>query len=527
MASRRDHRSLLGTTALASFDPIIRAFIDDLRDREGIAGKRVGRYRGTARHFVVWLALSGIALDTVDCTVIERFLDHDCECCTGMLASAGFGPWSKRRSWSPLMDFVYFLERAGKIETPGELDENLQLLDDHLDHMRGSGYAAPTLVLHRSACANLIVWLHFSRIPLRDLTLDAYARFRNRRFICSIPGVFYGQGRSSPEGTRYDGEIRKFLDHLAAIGRIEPLDPAPEEELTEVLERFSAWLERHRGLRPKTIRQYTRLIAAVLPDLGDDPRVIDAALIRRVLFEQLEHRSASYAKRLTTAMRMYLRFLASEDSVTATLVEAVPTTVPQWRLSALPRYIPADDVERAIASCNDDPVGVRNRAILLLLARLALRAGDVVDLRLGDIDWEKAEIRVAGKSRRQTVLPLPQDVGDALHAYIATVRPTVDDEKVFLCANAPSRPFSGSHNVSYVARSALDRAGVPTLANRGRGAHVFRHSQATELLRSGATLDTIQSLLRHESRNSTAIYAKTDTVMLQEVAQPWIGGMEG
>ena len=256
------------------------------------------------------------------------------------------------------------------------------------------------------------------------------------------------------------------------------------------------WLERHRGICPGTIRQHVRLIAEMLPRLGDDPGGYGAALIRRVLFEHMEPWSRSYAQRLTTAMRMYLRFLVSEGSIAAALVEAVPT-VPQWRLSTLPRYIPADDVERTIASCGDDPMGVRDRAILLLLARLALRAGDIVALRLGDIDWDRAEIRVSGKSRRQTALPLPQDAGDALHAYIATVRPRVDEEKVFLCANAPCRPFTDSSTVSAVAERALDRAGVKTFA--GRGAHAFRHSQATALLRSGATLDVIQSLLRHAS----------------------------
>ena len=180
---------------------------------------------------------------------------------------------------------------------------------------------------------------------------------------------------------------------------------------------------------PKSLRQYIRLIAAALLGLGDDPAAYDAALIRRVLFEAIEHRSVNYAQMLTTVIRMYLRFLVSEGSITVALVEAVPT-VPQWRLSALPRHIPADDIERAITSCGDDPVGVRNQAILLLLARLALCAGDIVDLRLGDIDWDRAEIRVSGKSRRQSALPLPQDAGDALHAYIATVRPRVDEEKV-------------------------------------------------------------------------------------------------
>ena len=167
---------------------------------------------------------------------------------------------------------------------------------------------------------------------------------------------------------------------------------------------------------------------------------------------------------------------------------------------------------------------MRDRAILLLLARLALRAGDIVALRLSDIDWDRAEIHVSGKSRREAALPLPQDAGDALHAYIATVRPRVDEDKVFLRAQAPWRALADSSIVSSLVKRALDRAGVKTFASRG--AHVFRHSQATALLRSGATLDVIQWLLRHRSPNTTMIYAKTDAVMLQEIAQPWMGRID-
>ena len=141
MTSISKRRFLLGTTALASFDPTIVAFIDDLRVREGIVGKDVSRYRGTARHFLVWLGLSGIALETVDCTAIQRFLQHDCECGTRVPAYSLPGPWSKRRSWPPLMTFVRYLERTGRIETPGELDENLQLLDSFLGRMRADGHA--------------------------------------------------------------------------------------------------------------------------------------------------------------------------------------------------------------------------------------------------------------------------------------------------------------------------------------------------------------------------------------------------
>ncbi len=247
-------------------------------------------------------------------------------------------------------------------------------------------------------------------------------------------------------------------------------------------------------------------MSAVLPGLGVDPDAYDAARIRKVLWEQIEHRSRTYAQSLTTSMCVYLRFLVSKGCIPAALVEAVPT-VPQWRLSSLPRYISTDDIERTIETCDARPVGLRDRAILLLLARLALRAGDIVALRMNDIDWERAEIRVSGKSRRQAILPLPQEVGDALVAYLKR-RPKVDEENVFLRSVAPYRPFSDSSAISIMVRRALDRAGVKTFA--GRGAHVFRHSQATHLL-------------RHKSMDTTMIYAKTDTVMLQEVAQPWIG----
>ena len=527
MTSKFKNRSLTEAAALASVDSTVAAFIHDLQIQEGISDKEVIRSRPIARHFLIWLSLNGIPLESVDAMVIYRFLQHDCECRGRVPATYMLHPWSKRRSSPPLMKFVRYLEREGRIETPGELEGNLRLLDEYIEGMQSEGYGSRSLIAHRSGCAGLIAWLHFARVRLCDLTLDVYARFLNRKFICSIPGVFYGMRIRSSEGFGYEREVRRFLDHLVSLGLIAPLHPAPDQEvLPEILVRFSKWLERHRGLRPKSIREHIRLVSTILPDLGEEPGTYDIALIRRLLFEQIELRSVSSYKRLTTAMRMYLRFLASEGHISPVLFEATPTMI-QWRLSVLPRHIPPEDVERAIATCGDDPVGVRNRAILLLLARLAFRAGDVTSLRLGDIDWEKAEIRVAGKSRRQTALPLPQDVGDALHAYIATARPRVDNEMVFFCYNAPCRPLRDSYSVSMVARSALDRAGIVTQANRGRGAHVFRHSRATELLRSGATLEVIQALLRHERSKSTMIYAKTDKAMLLEIAQPWIGGTKG
>ena len=184
------------------------------------------------------------------------------------------------------------------------------------------------------------------------------------------------------------------------------------------------------------------------------------------------------------------------------------------------RHLPRDDIEHIIASCDlAAPMGLRDRAILLLLARLALRTGDVANLQLNDIDWDHAVVRVSGKSRRAAVLPLPQDVGAAVKDYILHARPVVDTEKVFLRMMPPlHRPLT-SGGVSAVAQAAIKRSGVK--AEGLPAGHVFRHSAATNLLRDNTPLEVISTLLRHQSTQTTAIYARVDVRMLREVAQPW------
>jgi integrase len=189
-----------------------------------------------------------------------------------------------------------------------------------------------------------------------------------------------------------------------------------------------------------------------------------------------------------------------------------------WRLAKLPRYLPADDVERIIAACDrSSPMARRDRAMLLLLARLGLRAGDVVGLRLGDIEWGQGRLRVVGKGRRETRLPLPQDVGDAILGYLEIERPVSATDHVFLTARTPIRPIGSSGLRDAVAR-AIERAGVEAPC---RGAHVLRHSLATRLLREGATLGAIGALLRHRDVSTTALYAKVDIGLLGQIARPW------
>ena len=313
---------------------------------------------------------------------------------------------------------------------------------------------------------------------------------------------------------------RKIINYILGREFIPEIYRHPTKQSGHELQDFREWIRRHRGVKPRTVSERVRIVLTLLPDLGEDPEQYDASLIRNVLLNHVAKHSRKYAKAVVTSMRQYLRFLATTNRCRPGLENAVPS-VPEWRLSSLPRYISDDEVNRVVASCNlNTPVGIRNHAILLLLSRLGLRAQDIVNLRIDDIDWHDGSIRVTGKSARTANLPLPQDVGDALLLYIEKARPRATEERVFMCVRAPHRPFAGSGSISSLVFYALKRAGVTSPSNQG--AHLLRHSAATSMLRSGAGLDTVGAILRHGSHDTTAIYAKVDVRMLKEITQPWI-----
>jgi site-specific recombinase XerD len=201
----------------------------------------------------------------------------------------------------------------------------------------------------------------------------------------------------------------------------------------------------------------------------------------------------------------------------AALADALPT-IARWRLSALPRYLSAQEVDRVIAACDlTTPLGLRDRAIILLLSRLGLRASDVAGLMFADLDWETATICVCGKGRRATRLPLPQDVGDAILEYLRGGRPSFPTDRIFLRGQPPLGPIT-SATVSSLVRRALRTAGVETPC---RGAHVLRHSAAVAMLREGASLEKLRLILRHRDPETTMLYAKVDIDVLRTIAQPW------
>lgn len=302
---------------------------------------------------------------------------------------------------------------------------------------------------------------------------------------------------------------------------MEQATPSTKIPNDKLVAEFLDWLQHHRGIAETTITQYRRRIMRLLPALGFDPTTYDAILIRRVIVEKAKRCSSHEIKTLTSVLRGYLRFLVARGICRPGIDEAIPT-IAGWRLSALPRYLLPAEVDKLITACDlTKPAGIRDHAILLLLARLGLRAGDILKMRLGDINWEEGTLLVCGKGRRYVRLPLPQDAGDALLSYLTEARPNTGSDQVFLHLRAPFRPIDQSHTVSYVVDGGLKRAGI--LNAPSRGANLLRHSAATAMLRSGATLDAIGTILRHRSVNTTAHYAKVDIPTLQKVVQPWPG----
>jgi site-specific recombinase XerD len=281
---------------------------------------------------------------------------------------------------------------------------------------------------------------------------------------------------------------------------------------------FKVWLRKHRGASNPTIKLYARDADRLVTALGADPTRWGPADIRSYFMDRASKCGSGTVEKLTTSLRAFLRYLAVEGRCQAGLDNVVPTYA-NWRLADMPRYLTAEQVNRLIAACDGEALSRRrDRAIVLLLARLGLRAGDVAQLRLVDIEWETGSLRVCGKSRYEVRLPLPQDVGDAIAAYLEC-RPSSDPgDHLFLRNIAPWRPFRNGDGISSVVKRLMQRAGIVTPV---KGAHVLRHTAATEMLRHGVPLEKIGLVLRHRGIDTTAYYAKADVTLLKQIAQPW------
>jgi site-specific recombinase XerD len=468
------------------------------------------RRASAARHFLHWLRLRRVPLSQVDVSVAERFKRHRCQCSS----------YSLRQPHQPeyitdVRRFVGFLEDHGAIPFPKDLGPAVAVLPAYCDRLVVLRYSRGCRSMLISAAEHFVHWLRLSRIGAQDVDdsdVERFARHDCQCFLCRKRGTLTASGV-----VRRRRGAAVFLQFLRDRGLV-PKRSVPEEEPR--IGAFRTWLVHRCGATNQTVIRYLAESARWLRSLGEDPSRYDAVTIRNIVLDQPTNRSHRSVGLTATVLRAYLRFLAASGACRPELVNAVPKA-PRRRNAGLPRFISPAAIERIVTSCPvATPAGVRDRAVILLLARLGLRAGDVCQLRLTDIDWFNALLRVEGKSRRPAQLPLPQDAGDALLAYIEQVRPAVQEDRVFLRIHAPFRPLASSAEIARIVAKARGRAGVeggPT------GAHVFRHSLATAMVRTGSSLESIGAVLRHRSPVTTAIYAKVDVAMLARVAQPWPG----
>jgi integrase/recombinase XerD len=318
--------------------------------------------------------------------------------------------------------------------------------------------------------------------------------------------------------------LRPMTEYLRETGTVPPEKPArPSGPVEEAIAEYASYLHAERGLAKETIAHQAALVRPFLTGRVQDGGFKDlesltAADVQEFVLDRARSASPSHVQRTGTALRSLLQFLQLRGVTESPLAGAVPTAA-GWKLAGLPRHLTQDEAARMTGSCDlATATGRRDRAVLLLLSRLGLRAGEAAGLRLDDIDWRAGEITVRGKGSRHERLPLPPDVGEALASYLRDGRPArARGREAFAGVRAPHRPLTRGA-VTQIAARASQRCGLGTVF-----AHRLRHTAAAGMLRGGASLEEIGQVLRHRRTLTTAIYAKVDYDGLRGLARPWPG----
>src|SRR5579864_2790935 len=317
-----------------------------------------------------------------------------------------------------------------------------------------------------------------------------------------------------------------LLRHLRQLDVVPPPTPAPLTPIDLIERDYGRYLRQERGFMSGSVGQYLTVARRFLWHRFRDGKIrlkeLSTKDVSDFVLKDASIRGRRSAQLMTSVLRSFLDYLFQEGKTATNLATAIPATA-GGRLSELPRYLEAAEVEKLLRSCDRrHKVGRRDYAVLVLLARLGLRAGEVANLALEDIDWTAGELVIRGKGNRVDRMPLLQEVGKAVADYLKRGRPCCSTRRVFVHCKAPYAGFSSPPNaVSNIVKRALGRAG---LNPQNHGAHLLRHSLATKLLRNGASLSQIGQVLRHQQTQSTEIYAKVDVNALRALAQPWPGG---
>ena len=363
---------------------------------------------------------------------------------------------------------------------------------------------------------DLISWIGRTRSRLTDLDERLVERFLRRR----------ATKHSIQPGDH--AALKRLLSVLRDAGMIAPAEPPRITRQDQILAEFSDYLQRERGLAPTSIVRYLpairRFLCEASPAGSDALSKIDHVDVVGYVERHARDGSAMFGKAMCWSLRAFLRYLHHKGLNPVSLAGCVPS-IKQWKLANLPTYLSAEQVQKVLDSCDrTSPIGRRDYAILMMLAKLGLRANEVAPLTLDDIDWRSGEMRMQAKGRQRARMPSPPDVGAAVVAYLRGARPESSCRRLFLRTPAPRIGFKSSSTITRIAKTALERAGIRGFAHQG--AHLFRHSLATELLRCGATLSEIGQLLRHQGHDTTRIYAKVDIDTLRTLSLPWPGDVQ-
>ena len=378
----------------------------------------------------------------------------------------------------------------------------------YAERLYESGYKVQTARLQLRMLNHFQRWLEQRHISIERIdasVVERYLASRYRKFKrrCGDAAV-----------------MRRLLELL-------PVEPPPYEPSQQqtILGLFRDYLLQQRGLSMASVTNYTPIVRQFLAHRfpSGDIQLADVSArdITGFVQQQAEQIHSKRAPLVVTALRAFLKHSLQRGAIQNDLAACVPT-IATWSLSTIPRYLPQDQIQKVIDSCDrSTAAGRRDYAIVLLMSRLGLRGGEVVALALDDVDWDAGVITVRGKGKRVTQLPLPTEVGKAIVEYLRNGRPCCDSRHVFIRQKAPLRQFANTVAVCSLVDRALRRANVES---PHRGGHVFRHSLATHMVNQGATLPEIGDLLRHRRPDTTTIYAKVDLRSLRTIALPWPGG---
>jgi len=385
----------------------------------------------------------------------------------------------------------------------------------HLEVMAEQGYAGRTIYVKTYRAADFDSWLEAASIPLTAVDEQCVALYHRHR--C---------GRRLRPWHNELRFLRMLLVYLRTNGAIPPLPVVSVYPAVDrTIDGFAHHLRHNRGLAAGTIVQYGNFARDFLADRFGTAQVCLAEITATDVIEhirrQADHRSPAMLKTVVTALRSFLRYSLYLGETEPGLIAAVPAVALRATTPPMPRAIAPAHARQVIAHFSGTSRReLRDRAILLLLSRLGLRSGDIVYMKLDDIDWDNGCLRVRGKGRRECFMPVPPDVGEAIAAYLRDGRPPSTDRHLFLRLIAPFRGLSLSHSIGSVVKNALAHAGVDTPR---KGAHQFRHALAVRMMEQGASLSEIGEVLRHRSPRATAIYARVGVDALRDLVVAWPG----